>query len=110
VAAAIVCVAALSVMSAQSPTEAASSPPKLLEKIEPEYTQEARAEGVEGTVVLGGEVSEQGKFENIEVIKGIGYGLDQKAQEAVAQWIFEPGREDGSPVRVAAKIEVNFRL
>lgn len=102
--------ALLPAVPAQNPAEPGSSAPRLLEKAEPEYTQEARAEGIEGIVVLQGEVSEQGMFENMLVVKGLGYGLDEKAQEAVAQWVFEPGREDGAPKRVPAKIEVNFRL
>jgi TonB family protein len=37
-------------------------------------------------------------------------GLDEAAIEAVRQWKFKPGYQDGKPVAVAATIEVNFRL
>jgi hypothetical protein len=47
---------------------------------------------------------------NPRVLRGVGYGLDEKALEAVAQWKFRPGAKDGKPVTVAATIEVNFRL
>ena len=44
------------------------------------------------------------------MVEGLGYGLDEKAIEAVQQWRFTPGTKDGNPVPVAATIEVNFRL
>jgi outer membrane biosynthesis protein TonB len=36
--------------------------------------------------------------------------LDENAIEAVSQWHFKPGLKDGRPVKVAATIEVNYRL
>jgi protein TonB len=47
---------------------------------------------------------------NLRVIRGLGLGLDERAIAAVAQWRFEPGRENGAPVDVQATVEVNFRL
>jgi periplasmic protein TonB len=44
------------------------------------------------------------------VQRSLGLGLDEKAIEAVKQWKFKPGYKDGQPVKVAATIEVNFRL
>ena len=46
----------------------------------------------------------------IDVIKSLDRGLDQNTVEAVRQWRFKPAEKDGKPVRVAATIEVNFRL
>lgn len=40
----------------------------------------------------------------------LGFGLDEKAQETIEKWRFEPGRKDGKPVSVLATVEVNFRL
>jgi TonB family protein len=36
--------------------------------------------------------------------------LDQSAVSAVQQWAFKPAQKNGKAVRVAAHIEVNFRL
>jgi periplasmic protein TonB len=44
------------------------------------------------------------------VVRGLGLGLDENAIEAVSQWQFKPGTRDGQPVKVAATIEVNYRL
>ncbi len=85
-------------------------PPKLVNKVEPEYSEEARIAKYQGTVVLQVVIGPDGAAHNIQVKRSLGLGLDQKAAEAVMQWQFSPGMKDGSPVPVAATIEVNFRL
>ena len=84
--------------------------PRLLHKIEPQYTEEARGGKIQGTVVLMVDIDPLGTATNVEVIRSVEPGLDQKAVEAVRQWQFQPGTKDGSPVTVRATIEVNFRL
>jgi TonB family protein len=84
--------------------------PSVLEKIEPEYTEEARIAKLAGTVVVGGEVGPDGLAHNVRILRGLGLGLDQKAIEAIQQWRFKPGMKEGQPVNVAVNIEVNFRL
>jgi TonB family protein len=86
------------------------SAPSLLTKVEPEYSEEARKAKYQGVVVLYVEVDASGRAANMRVIHGLGLGLDEKAMEAVKQWRFRPGMKDGKPVRVAAQIEVSFRL
>lgn len=86
------------------------SAPRLTYKVEPEYSEEARKAKYQGTVVLAVEVWPDGLAHNIRVLRSLGLGLDEKAIEAVEKWKFQPGRKDGKPVRVAATIEVNFRL
>jgi TonB family protein len=85
-------------------------PPRLVYKIEPEYTPEARDEGVQATVAFEIVVSEQGKATNITVLSPAGYGLDERAESAIRQWVFEPGQKEGRPVPILATVEVNFRL
>jgi TonB family protein len=84
--------------------------PALLYKMEPLYTEEARAAKYQGTVVLYVEIGPDGLAHNIQVANGIGLGLDEEAVAAVSLWKFKPGTKDGQPVTVAATIEVNFRL
>ena len=86
------------------------SAPSLISKTEPEYTEEARAAKYQGTVLLYIEVGPDGHAHNMKVVKGLGLGLDEKAIEAVHNWVFKPGVKDGQPVTVQATIEVNFRL
>jgi TonB family protein len=86
------------------------TPPKVLSKVEPEYTEEARDAKIEGMVVLLVEIHPDGRAHNIRVRKDLRKDLDLKAIEAVEKWTFEPGKKDGKPVAVAATIEINFRL
>ena len=84
--------------------------PALIHKVEPQYTEQARAARFDGTVVLYVEIGPDGKAHNIRVMRSLGLGLDQKAIDAVGQWQFNPGMKDGVPVNVQATVEVNFRL
>jgi len=86
------------------------SAPKVLSKVDPEYTDEAQAAKVEGAVLLTVVVGADGKAHFINVLKHLDPGLDVKAAEAVQKWQFQPGLKDGQPVAVRAQIEINFRL
>lgn len=86
------------------------SPPSILYKVEPEYSEEARKAKFQGTVLLFVVVDEKGNPRDIRILRPLGLGLDQKAVEAVEKWKFSPGKKDGKPVPVQAQIEVNFRL
>jgi TonB family protein len=76
----------------------------------PEYSEEARKAKYQGTVVLKLEVDPTGHTRNIQVVRSLGMGLDEKAIEAVNKWEFRPGIKDGKPVTVTVSVEVNFRL
>ena len=86
------------------------SPPYVISKIEPVYTPEAKAEKIQGTVVMRMVVDQNGSARDIEIVRSLDDGLDQKAIDAVSQWQFGPAKKDGKPVRCLATIEVNFRL
>jgi TonB family protein len=86
------------------------SAPVLLSKSEPEYSESARAEKIQGTVTLSVVIGTDGLAHNITLLGSVGFGLDEKAAEAVSEWRFKPGMKDGTPVPVTASIEVNFRL
>jgi TonB family protein len=86
------------------------SSPVLLSKTEPEYTDDARADKIQGTVTLNVVIDPDGTVHQASVAKSLGFGLDEKAMEAIVKWKFTPGKRDGVPVSVQAAIEVNFRL
>jgi TonB family protein len=86
------------------------SSPELLQKVEPEYSEEARKAKQQGTVVLKVIVGVDGRVREVQVIRPLGLGLDEKAIEAVKKWSFKPGQKDGKAVAVIANIEVNFHL
>lgn len=78
--------------------------------MEPAYTDEARLAKYQGTVVLTVEIGPDGKARNIQIVRGLGLGLQERAIDAIERWLFKPGTKDGRPVTVAAQIEVSFRL
>jgi TonB family protein len=81
-----------------------------LQRVEPEYSEEARKAKWQGVVRLRIEVWPDGRAHNIRVLRSLGLGLDEKAVQAVSQWMFRPGRKGGQDVRTFATVEVNFRL
>ena len=86
------------------------TPPKVVSKVEPDYTDHARNAKIEGPVVLSLIVDTQGRAQRIRVTKSLDKGMDQQAIAAIEKWHFAPGIKDGKPVRAAATIEVNFHL
>lgn len=85
------------------------SAPSILSAPQPDYTDEARRARKEGNVVLSLVVDTTGRARNLRVVSPLGFGLDEKAIEAVKQWRFQPGLKDGKPVNVQLNIEVEFR-
>jgi len=85
-------------------------PPVLLAKIEPSYSEEARKGKISGTVVLSVEIDSAGHPRNIRVRRPLGFGLEERAVEAVARWRFRPAYRNGKPISCTAEVEVNFRL
>ncbi len=76
----------------------------------PDYSDEARKRKIGGVVTLGVVVTSAGKATAIRVLSSRGYGLDEKAIEAVRRWRFQPGTKDGKPVSVEIAISIMFRL
>lgn len=85
-------------------------PPKVLEKSEPQYTDEAKDAKIQGTVGLAVIVGVDQRAHDIELTKSLDPGLDASAIRAIQTWRFQPGTKDGKPVPVRARIDVNFRL
>jgi periplasmic protein TonB len=86
------------------------TPARLLYKIEPEYSDEARKAKLQGVVVITAEIDAAGKTRNLQVARPLGLGLDERAIEAVTRWRFHPALADGRPVASTVTIEVSFRL
>jgi TonB family protein len=84
--------------------------PKVLQRVEPAYSEEARKAKWQGTVIVSLVVDEKGNATNVTVVKPLGLGLDEKAIEALKKWVFAPGTKDGKPVPVMAQIEITFNL
>jgi len=77
---------------------------------EPPYSEEARKAKFSGTVLLSVVVDAQGNTRDIQVVKPLGMGLDEKAVETIRTWRFRPGRRNSVPVPVRLLVEITFRL
>lgn len=106
----LVLIAAAATLWSQTFPSPNTNQPTVIQKVDPEYTPEAKAAGVRGTVLLAITITTDGVADQITLIKGLSYGLDEKAVECMRKWRFKPDLRDGEPVPVKAQIEVNFRL
>jgi TonB family protein len=93
-----------------SVTEPGVVSPRVLYKVDPNYTQDAKAAKIAGTVVVALEVQADGRAHNAQIVRSLHPGLDQSALDAISQWRFQPGTKNGLPVTVKATIEINFKL
>src|SRR5262249_4353531 len=76
---------------------------KLIKKIEPVYPELAKRARVSGMVILNVQVNEQGRVEEIQVIRGNPL-LNDSAVQAVRQWVYSPTLLNGEPVPVTATV------
>lgn len=74
------------------------------------YPEIAKRAGVEGKVYILAFVDENGNVTKAQVLKGIGAGCDEAAQDAVLQTKFKPGKQRGTPVKVQVSIPIVFKL
>jgi TonB family protein len=84
--------------------------PKLIHKTDPQYTKEALDVKLEGTVVLSLVITVDGVPSEINVVRGLGSGLDEKAIECLQLWRFIPAMRYGEPLPQKATVEINFWL
>jgi len=89
---------------------AGMSPSTVLQRVEPQYTDEARRTRLSGTVVLQAVIKSDGTVDVLRVVRGLPLGLTDSAIEAIKQWQFRPGQKDGQNADIALNIEVNFNI
>jgi protein TonB len=78
---------------------------------DPEYTDEARHEKLQGSVTLRVLVTADGRAGKVKILRGLGFGLDERAMDKVRVWRFEPARDTNR--RAIAQwitVEATYRL
>jgi TonB family protein len=86
-------------------------PVEIVFKPAPEYTDEARAARIEGTVSLELEFTAAGEVRVLRVVRGLGHGLDEAARQAALRIRFKPAQSgNGQPVDSRATVHITFRL
>lgn len=89
---------------------AETTEPKLLEGEMPVYTNQARSQGIQGTIVVEALVDEHGRVFAAEVVQSLDPDLDARTLDAVRTWAFQPALENGEPIMQVVRIPVNFNL
>jgi TonB family protein len=85
--------------------------PKILYKERARYTEEARQNRVQGTVLLSAVFTTDGRVIDIRVVRGLPDGLSETAIEAAQKIRFQPAtNRNGMPITVRATIEFNFAI
>jgi TonB family protein len=91
-------------------TSAVDEKPVRLRSPAPQYTEAARANKINGTVVLRVLVGTDGDVKQVRVVSGLPDGLNEKAIEAARQAKFKPAMKDGKPVPYWVGLEMNFNI
>jgi TonB family protein len=80
-----------------------------LNRVQPEYPEAARQQGIQGLVVLEATVDKDGEVQQVVVISGNPM-LATAASAAVLKWRFKPLVQDGRVVPFTTRITVDFVL
>jgi TonB family protein len=80
---------------------------QIVSKVNPVYPQEAREQGIGGTVLLHAIIDRDGTIKELTVISGPPM-LVPSAMEAVKQWVYKPYLLNGEPTEVDTTITVNY--
>lgn len=84
--------------------------PRLRAEVRIPYPPEARAQNIEGAVVMNVLIDETGKVREAVLIEGPGHGLNEAALEAIYRFQFEPAEIDKKPVAVRIRYAYRFVL
>jgi TonB family protein len=92
------------------PPEPGVTPLKVISTPPAHYTDNARAENVQGSIRVVILLGSTGKVEQIMFLSKLGHGLDQEVLKAARQIKFEPKRVDGKPVASVIVREYTFSI
>ncbi len=82
---------------------------KLVHQVLPVYPQDAKAEGMQGAVILHAIIAKDGSIRDLYLNEGQCL-LTQSAMNAVKQWRYAPTTLNGNPVEVDTTIQVIYTL
>jgi TonB family protein len=85
--------------------------PKLVDKVNPVYPEDARKARVAGVVILEATVGADGTVTAVKPVRSEPMGLTEAALAAVRQWRYEPARDAaGKAVETTLLVTINFLL
>jgi TonB family protein len=85
-------------------------PVEIVYKPRPEYSEEGRRMRIQGEVAVRVMFAASGQVRVLGLVRGLGYGLDDKALRAAEQIQFKPATSDGVAVDSTAIVRIAFQL
>ena len=85
-------------------------PVEILAHDRPDYTDEGRKLGIQGEVLLRVRFTASGQVSVLNVVQGLGHGLDEQAERAAQKIRFKPAESNGQQVDSVAIVHVIFEL
>ncbi|PYT05733.1 MAG: hypothetical protein DMF49_13210 [Acidobacteria bacterium] len=87
-------------------------PPQNIERVQPEYPEDARAQKVQGKIILEAVIDTEGNVDDVKVLRFVeGFpSLAEAAIKAVRQWRYLPAMENGRPVKSYFTVVIEFQL
>lgn len=83
---------------------------RIISQPKPPYTEEARKNQINGTVVLRVIFNKDGTIGGITTVRGLGFGLTEQAIAAARRITFEPAKRGGVPYTVTKPMQFTFTL
>jgi len=85
-------------------------PVRIISKPVPRYTEDARAQKIEGEVIVDVLFRADGGIDVLGLVKCLGHGLNESAVEAVHSIRFRPASVNGRAVDFQGRVHVVFQL
>ena len=93
-----------------APATSVDQRPILLNNPQPRYTEEARKNKIQGTVMVRVLIGSDGSVKRVTVTRGLPDGLDEQAIQAAYQLRFKPAMKGGQPVSFWQAVTIEFNL
>jgi protein TonB len=93
-----------------APATSVDQGPVLLNNPQPRYTEEARKNKIQGTVLVRVLIGSDGQVKRVTVTRGLPDGLDEQAIQAAYQLRFKPAMKSGQPVSFWKPVAIEFNL
>jgi len=82
--------------------------PAFYQSLKPVYTAEADLAGITATVELEAVFREDGRVDDIRVVRWAGFGLDESAVATAGMLRFRPAERDGKKLTIRGQVRYNF--
>ena len=75
-----------------------------------QYPKEAAEAGIEGSVIVGYDITDNGEVQNVHIIKGLGFGCDEEAIRVIGLLRYGKVKNKRWRVKLTTKTTLHFNL